>query len=221
MRFAIAMLVGAICMFALGSGMRYSEVQNTEEAEVELRRVKWAGEVRDEFESNQRVPDPRLDRSVGVAEELERLLAEKRAQERAVQASFEKPNDTLAQTWRELERRQLELDRLKARLEAELLTGVAMVEASQPIDIPQRAAQADEEDTERTRVLRQVYRDMSADAVASIIGDLLESEQTTEVMSVLQILDDRKAARVLAEVAGPRPRIASMLAERLAARRIR
>lgn len=216
MRIGIAMIIGAICMFALGSGLHFAEKDDS--SSTDRRRVKIAGEIADAG-----LPDPRgIDRtSAGFSRHFDRLMTEKHSRDEAVQVAWQEPDGSLMETWQQLRRIQFELDRVKAPLEAKLMTGVAMASAELPIREPQTPTPAPVSDETRTRVLTEVYRSMSTDSVAAIVGDLLDTKQTSSAMSVLQILDDRKAARVLAELAGPRPDVAMQLAEQLAQSRIR
>ena len=78
--------------------------------------------------------------------------------------------------------------------------------------------QLDELAKERKRqrqVLTEVYNRMSVDGVAAVVDDLVESGRIDSATTVLSVLEDRSAARVLAIVAGPRPDAAAMITARL------
>lgn len=220
MRFVIAMLIGAGVMFALGTSLRHSAENDV--PETRLRRPSWPANAADDSPAPE-LPDPRdINRpDDDLAAHVAQMIRDNRQRDQAVQVGHEESDEALVEALREIQRKQFELDRQKAQLEAQLLTGVTLASVTQSVDSPQSLSGPDVDASHRKRVLTQVYHEMSADSVASIVGELLDAEQTDSAMSVLEILDGRKASKVLAAIAGRRPQVALMLTDRLVEQRTR
>ena len=68
---------------------------------------------------------------------------------------------------------------------------------------------------EKRRLMVDAYRSMSPEGLAEVVQDLAKEEKTQSAVTVLSVLEDRKAARVLALVAEPQPDLAASLTEKL------
>lgn len=68
---------------------------------------------------------------------------------------------------------------------------------------------------ERHRLMVEAYQQMTPEGLAAVVQDLAKEDRTDGALSVLSVLEDRKAARVLALVAEPQPSLAASLTEQL------
>jgi flagellar motility protein MotE (MotC chaperone) len=68
---------------------------------------------------------------------------------------------------------------------------------------------------ERRRLIVDTYRSMSAEGLAEVVQDLMKEELPQDAASVLGILEERKAAKVLALLSGPEPEFAARLTAQL------
>ena len=200
MRLGIAMLVGAGFMFALGTGLQQWSDQN-EAAKTELRRPAWA---------EKRVEDTRRDEN-GLSEEFERLVDKSQSQNE-IQPVSHQIEESLRAELRDIELMRLQLDRKKAHIESQLQTAVAVATATRTVGaVPPPTP----DEMHRQEVLKQFYREISADSATAMVSDFIEAGQTESAMSVLEMIDNRKTSRVLAAIAPKRPQIALMLTDRL------
>lgn len=205
MRFGIAMLVGAAFMFALGTGLKnWSGPDQSEK--TELRRPAWA--------ENRPQEEPREE--AGLGHEFERLVHESESPGAIVPVSHQHIEDSLRAKRRELQRMRLELDRQMAQIEAQLLSGVTVASVTRSVGAAPPPAL---DQTRPDQVVKEVYRELSAESVTSIVSDLVEAGESESVMAILEMLDDRKAAKVLTGIAGKRPQVALMLTDRLVQQR--
>ena len=61
----------------------------------------------------------------------------------------------------------------------------------------------------------EAYQQMTPEGLAEVVQDLARDDRTESAVSVMSVLEDRKAARVLALVAEPQPTLAASLTEQL------
>jgi hypothetical protein len=149
--------------------------------------------------------------TAGFESERSRQAASRRANEQQ-EASLASQFDDIRSEQQRIERSQSRLD---ARL-SERLQGAPQIRTETVReDVRMQLDEVAKERTRQRQVLTEVYNRMSVDGVAAVVDDLVESGRIDSATTVLSVLEDRSAARVLAIVAGPRPDAAAMITARL------
>lgn len=123
----------------------------------------------------------------------------------------------LATTQTQIEEQRGFIDGIKAEVESQLLDTLNEQSLSDGTQRAKRRLQAIAKASpeERRRLMFEAYQQMSPEGLAQVVQDLAKERRTDSAVSVLSILEDRKAARVLALVAEPQPALAASLTTQL------
>lgn len=123
----------------------------------------------------------------------------------------------LARTWGHIQNSQADIVRIQMQIESELfdqLDSRLLTEDSLRAK-RQREQISQASDGEKRRLMVDAYRSMTPEGLAEVVQDLAKEQKTHSAVTVLSVLEDRKAAKVLSLVAEPQPRLAAALTEKL------
>ncbi len=145
--------------------------------------------------------------------ELEEELAIAAARKLELQAR----EQGLAVTQTQIKYEQVSIDKLKRQIEEQLVEKLSDRALSDGSLKSKRRLQAIAKATpeEKHRLMVEAYQQMTPEGLAEVVQDLAKEDRTESALSVLSVLEDRKAARVLALVADPQPSLAASLTEQL------
>jgi len=214
MRYVFAMLVGAAFMAAMLIGFPWMKRTFELPADWQLTggsgtfdvdsKARGRGVGQDNGDAR---PGPE-----GNSELRELIEAQNRRRADLVQREAQ-----IDRTWNDIQDSQASITRLQLQIEAELFDQLdtrLLTEDSLRAKRQRQQMNAASQ-KEKRRLMVDAYRSMSPEGLAEVVQDLAKEEKTQSAVTVLSVLEDRKAARVLALVAEPQPDLAASLTEKL------
>ncbi len=215
MRFISAFLMGAAFIFAvlvlfpwMKSNLEISPAFRIEGGSGELAADK--GTVADGAASEKVASKASAD---STKSELEEQLAAAAERSRMI---LERER-SLERTFSDIRSERGLIDNVKQQIESQLIDKLSERALSDGSMKSKRRLQdiAKASPNERRRLMVEAYQQMTPEGLAEVVQDLARDDRTESAVSVMSVLEDRKAARVLALVAEPQPTLAASLTEQL------